>query len=232
MGSVSGDDYSDRDLEELEDSLVQPTKTQPISIPKLQIPKQPQRSKSNQNFDNIVPTSSRANGKKTISTLTKNKNQPGKYRRSPSLAKEELSSCQSFIEDDYSEDDYSDDNYSDEEPYTEADRESNSESEESEEEVKKPKKPIKPLGKMSVAELKKIQKPINQKRYERSQKKAEPKKGRPADGVKGGKWSDTIECTVCGKKIKRSNRSQHNKTQYHKIYAEMNDRMRKLLFTK
>lgn len=218
---ISGEDDSSYDPEILTESAVRQSK--PIPIPFLaeqkmlrRSPPATTRSRSTRNFDRIMPKNSKGNGKKTVSKLNASQRAP-----------------QVQFTDDF-------DSASESEPETEESEESESESDESEysdespEESpeRKPRKSIKGLGKMTVAELKKMQKPLNQKKYDSSQKKAVPKKGRPSAGENKGKWSDTIECAVCGKKIKRGNRSAHNKTVYHKIYAEMNEKMRALLFTK
>jgi|ERR1700761_1830550 len=42
-------------------------------------------------------------------------------------------------------------------------------------------------------------------------------------------WSDRIECKLCGKIYTRSTSSRHKKTQYHRIYEEMNNKLRMIL---
>lgn len=42
-------------------------------------------------------------------------------------------------------------------------------------------------------------------------------------------WFDIIKCDVCQKEFMRSNRSHHNNTQYHKIYANINGKIKTLL---
>jgi len=42
-------------------------------------------------------------------------------------------------------------------------------------------------------------------------------------------WSDRIKCKVCGKEIIRSGRSRHNKTKYHQTYANVGEKLQKIL---
>jgi hypothetical protein len=62
--------------------------------------------------------------------------------------------------------------------------------------------------------LKYIKKPVGRALYEGG--KAKP--------------DDRIKCQVCGKVFTRWNRSQHNKTQYHKIYLKVESQFKKFLF--
>jgi hypothetical protein len=43
------------------------------------------------------------------------------------------------------------------------------------------------------------------------------------------KWTDKIECDVCGKIYTRSNSGAHKKTREHKIYENMNKKLRKIM---
>lgn len=49
-----------------------------------------------------------------------------------------------------------------------------------------------------------------------------PKKGKK-------KWSDRVECEICGREYTRSAKSKHYKTQYHIAYTEMNEKIKRLL---
>jgi len=42
-------------------------------------------------------------------------------------------------------------------------------------------------------------------------------------------WYDKVTCNVCGAVTVRSNQSQHKHTKKHKVYADMNEKIRKLL---
>lgn len=53
-------------------------------------------------------------------------------------------------------------------------------------------------------------------------------KGRPKKDDKA-KWNDRIKCEICGVEFTRSNRTAHNKTKTHKIYSEMNQKLKKIL---
>lgn len=44
--------------------------------------------------------------------------------------------------------------------------------------------------------------------------------------------TDRITCEICSKEFIRSGRSNHNKTIYHQVHANMNDKIRKLLINK
>ena len=45
----------------------------------------------------------------------------------------------------------------------------------------------------------------------------------------GSSWNDNVICKICGKRYKRSNVTNHKKTQWHKIHDKMNDKLKKLL---
>ena len=38
-----------------------------------------------------------------------------------------------------------------------------------------------------------------------------------------------IKCKICGAELQRNNQSNHNKSKRHQLYAEMNNKLRKLL---
>jgi len=54
--------------------------------------------------------------------------------------------------------------------------------------------------------------------------------GRPKKTEKA-KWNDRIKCEICGTEFIRSNRSAHNKTKAHKIYSDMNQKLKKMLLS-
>lgn len=41
--------------------------------------------------------------------------------------------------------------------------------------------------------------------------------------------SDRIKCDICGKIITRSARTNHNKTKYHQMYKNVEEKLRKIL---
>lgn len=43
------------------------------------------------------------------------------------------------------------------------------------------------------------------------------------------KYSDRITCDICGKEFGRSNYSAHKKTKQHKLYAELGEKVKKIL---
>ena len=45
------------------------------------------------------------------------------------------------------------------------------------------------------------------------------------------KYSDRVECNICGKIFTRSNRSAHNKTQYHIMYGKAHDKLKAILLS-
>jgi len=72
----------------------------------------------------------------------------------------------------------------------------------------------KQLVQMTVDELNYIQNPVGKALYEKTNEK----------------WKDRIKCEICNKTYTRSNKYRHNNTKYHKMYEEMNNKLRKLLF--
>jgi hypothetical protein len=43
------------------------------------------------------------------------------------------------------------------------------------------------------------------------------------------RFKERIICKICGKLFTRSNTSRHNRTQYHQLYLNMHNKMRKIL---
>lgn len=79
---------------------------------------------------------------------------------------------------------------------------------------------------LSKEELKYIQTPVGKAIYENTTRSV----GRPRmDDDKKCKPSDRIICEICGKKFVRSNRTGHNKTEYHNAFKNMNDKLRIIL---
>lgn len=79
---------------------------------------------------------------------------------------------------------------------------------------------------LTVEELKKLEKPIQKAIYKR------PKPIVKNNISKKAHWNDKIECTVCGKTFTRSSRTYHNRSQYHQIHYNMNEKIKNLLLTK
>lgn len=52
---------------------------------------------------------------------------------------------------------------------------------------------------------------------------------KPKKREKKAKYSDRIECLVCGKVFTRSNRTQHNNSKYHITFEGMNKKLRSIL---
>jgi len=52
---------------------------------------------------------------------------------------------------------------------------------------------------------------------------------KPSDSESTGRFRERIECKVCGKMFTRSNTSRHNQTQYHQLYSNMHQKMKKIL---
>lgn len=76
---------------------------------------------------------------------------------------------------------------------------------------------------LDVTTLRYSKKPIGRAIYKAHvgrPRKAETEKAKPTDRVK---------CHVCGKTIIRSGRGQHNNTKYHKLYTEVEVKLRKIL---
>lgn len=67
--------------------------------------------------------------------------------------------------------------------------------------------------------LKYLRKPLGRAIYESNVKKEKVK----------AKPSDRVECGICGKIFTRSGRSNHNKTEYHQLYAKMGEKVKKIL---
>ena len=81
------------------------------------------------------------------------------------------------------------------------------------------------LTQYSNEELQYIQKPIDQALYK--------SQGRPKKIEKNkAKWNDKIKCDRCGKIFIRSSRTAHYKTQYHKIFDKMNNKLQNILLSK
>jgi len=70
-----------------------------------------------------------------------------------------------------------------------------------------------------------IQKPIGKAIYK---SKERPKKSEENKA----KWNDKVKCDRCGKEFIRSSRTTHNKTQYHKIFDKMNNKLQDFLLQK
>ena len=68
--------------------------------------------------------------------------------------------------------------------------------------------------------LKYIQKPIGKALQRGRPRKPEEEKGKP---------SDRIVCKLCHREFVRSNRSHHDKTERHKLYARVNQKLAKLV---
>jgi len=82
----------------------------------------------------------------------------------------------------------------------------------------------KQLSKMSVEELKYVQKPIGKAIYDSSAKKT----GRPRLENKVH-WSDKVICDVCGVETLRSNQSTHKKSEKHLMYMKINKKLQDIL---
>lgn len=70
-----------------------------------------------------------------------------------------------------------------------------------------------------------IQKPIGKAYYKHNQENTE------GDNVEDNKihWSDKIKCKVCGREYTRSNVSNHKKSQFHRTYENINNKVRKFI---
>jgi hypothetical protein len=79
----------------------------------------------------------------------------------------------------------------------------------------------KSLTQYNIEELKYVQKPLGKSLYKN-------KVGRPVKQEKT-KPSDSVICDICGGRFIRSNRFNHKKTKKHKIYEDMNIKLRNLL---
>jgi len=93
------------------------------------------------------------------------------------------------------------------------------------EDIKKNLEEKKSLPLCSAEELKFIGTPIGKAIYTR---KGRPKK----DEADKAKWHDRVECKVCGKSFIRSGRTKHNKSQFHKAYLNIHEKMRILILKK
>lgn len=76
------------------------------------------------------------------------------------------------------------------------------------------------LTSFSVEELKYVQKPIGKQIYKNA---IEPViKEKP-------KWDDKVTCKVCGAVTLRSNQSSHKNSKKHKLYEDINSKLRSVL---
>src|SRR5580693_112782 len=52
---------------------------------------------------------------------------------------------------------------------------------------------------------------------------------KPKELKKPKHWSDRIECKICGKTYQRSRTTLHKRTQFHRTYDDINEKLRKVL---
>jgi hypothetical protein len=83
------------------------------------------------------------------------------------------------------------------------------------------------LAMCDVETLKYGSRPIG-KSLIRSRSEMLKKRAKKGEAI-NNKWNDRIKCDTCGKEYSRSNQSAHRKTQYHKIYANVGDKVKKIL---
>jgi hypothetical protein len=77
----------------------------------------------------------------------------------------------------------------------------------------------------NVDELDYVMKPLGSALYK--------KRGRPRMNDEDKALpSDKIKCPICSKLFTRSGRTGHNRTTYHRVHSDMNDKLRKLLINK
>lgn len=76
-----------------------------------------------------------------------------------------------------------------------------------------------------VDELDYVMKPIGTALYK--------KRGRPRMSEEDKALpSDKVRCEVCSKLFTRSGRTGHNRTTYHRVHLDLNEKLRKLLINK
>lgn len=76
-----------------------------------------------------------------------------------------------------------------------------------------------------VTELDYVMKPLGTALYR--------KRGRPRISKEDKALpSDKIKCEVCSKVFTRSGRTGHNRTTYHRVHLDLNEKLRKLLINK
>lgn len=85
-------------------------------------------------------------------------------------------------------------------------------------EIKEKVKDDKNISEYDIDELRYVQTPIGKAVFKAD--KPEKVKTKP---------SDRVICDVCGKEFTRSGRTTHNRTQFHKLHASMNAKIKKLL---
>jgi len=74
----------------------------------------------------------------------------------------------------------------------------------------------------SVDELKYVRKPIGKQIYKSIVEEVKEEKPKP-------RWDDKVKCKVCGSVTLRSNQSTHKKSQKHKLYEGINEKIRNVL---
>jgi len=79
----------------------------------------------------------------------------------------------------------------------------------------------KPLVDYEANEIEYAMKPIGKAIYlhqKKKKKSTEPKH-----------WTDRVVCKDCGKEFARSHKTNHNKTQYHKMHVKFHEKFRKIM---